>query len=88
MNGKDDFDLDALINGDVRPHALIPESRNLSLAMAAAAKLNVVETTFLLGTLQAAMETYRAQLVVACTIDKEKYHKRNDDEGGPYGVTH
>lgn len=56
--------VDELLNGGVQPGSVIPQSENLDRALAAAAKLNIAESTYLVGRLQADLETYRATLTM------------------------
>jgi hypothetical protein len=53
-----------LLNDGIQPGSITPESDNLTAAMAAAAKLNVVEMTYLVSRLQGDLEAYRARLTV------------------------
>lgn len=54
-----------VIDEGMQPCRAVPKSENLDRAITEAARLNVVETTYLIGLLQAELEVYRATLVDA-----------------------
>lgn len=57
--------LASLLAEGVQPGRTVPKSDNLDRAIAAATRLNVIEMTYLIGLLNAELETYRASLVDA-----------------------
>lgn len=67
--------LSDLLAEGVQPCRSVPKSENLDRAIAAASRLSVVEMTYLIGLLNAELETYRASLVDATFNRKLKENK-------------
>ncbi len=60
---KDKLTLGKLLNEGVQPAGVVPKSERLEAALEAAARLDVVELTYLHGRISGDLETYRAALV-------------------------
>jgi len=71
-NNEQKLTVDELLNDGIQPNSIVPHSDNLDGALAAVAKLNVVEMTYLVGRIQTDLETYRARLTTELIESKQK----------------